>query len=272
MNHPTTIFTALLLAMVGGHPALAFDHDHTMWNRLTGKYVHWIDNDTASRVDYRGLQEQRDQLKAYLGALSAVSKKQFDSWPQDRQLAFLINAYNAFTVDLILTRYPGLESIKDLGSFIKSPWKKKFFDLLGKRRTLDELEHKMIRARGVYDEPRIHVALVCAAIGCPGIRSEAFTAAKLESQLEDSVRRFLSDRSRNRFNRARGRLEVSKIFNWYEDDFASGFNGIDSLATFFSKYATLLADSPADQQQIRNGKASIAFLKYDWKLNGFNHP
>jgi hypothetical protein len=256
-----------LLLGLGYGSAFAFDHQHTVWDGLLQKHVRWINGGSASQVDYSGFQRDAARLNEYLNALSRVSQAEFDGWSRDQQLAFLINAYNGFTVELILTKYPNLNSIKDLGSFFRSPWKKRFFTLLGKERHLDEIEHDLIRAPGVYAEPRIHVAVVCASVGCPALRDEAFVAEKLDDQLEDSMRRFLADRSRNRFNERSGSLEVSKIFDWYRDDFSKGYGGYFSLASVFAKYAPLLADDPAYQQLIREKRAAITFLEYDWSLN-----
>lgn len=113
-------------------------------------------------------------------------------------MAFLINAYNAATVALILTRYPELDSIKELGSLLRSPWKRRFVDLLGARRSLDDIEHELLREAPDFAEPRIHFAVNCASLGCPALRPEAYEAERLEAQLADQTRRFLRDRSRNR--------------------------------------------------------------------------
>jgi len=206
-------------------------------------------------------------LKAYLDTLSAVSAARYGGWSRPQQLAFLINAYNAFTVELILTRYPDLKSIKDLGSFVQSPWKKKFFPLLGQERSLDEVEHEMIRAPGVFDDPRIHVAVVCASIGCPMLRNEAFVAERLDAQLDDALRRFLSDRSRNRFDASSGTLSVSKIFDWYRKDFERGHKGYDSLQTLFARHAEVLTATAQAQAEVRAGRYKLAYLDYDWALN-----
>ncbi|PLX88595.1 MAG: DUF547 domain-containing protein [Desulfuromonas sp.] len=245
----------------------AFDHNHSNWNELLQKHVHWINQGVASQVDYAGMQRDEKQLQAYLDELSAAYWSDFSRWEKPQQLAFLINAYNAYTVKLILSDYPDLQSIKDLGSFFSSPWGKSFFTLLGKPRSLDEIEHQMIRAPGAFDDPRIHAAVVCASIGCPGIRDEAFVAERVDQQLEDSFRRFLSDRSRNRYNAQNDRLEISKIFDWYAEDFSSGFRGQDSLAAFLGNYAELLADDENARQRIAAGQVRIEFLDYDWALN-----
>ena len=243
----------ILLFLFSHSHALAFDHKHAAWDRLLSKHVRWISDGYASQVDYAGFKKDRAELKKYLKQLSSVSIRDFNSYSRDQRLAFLINSYNAFTIELILTKYPEIESIKDLGSIFTSPWKIKFFTLLGKKRHLDEIEHDMIRRPGVYDEPRIHYAVVCAAIGCPGIRNEAFTAGKLENQLEDSLKRFLSDKSRNRYNRDSGEIEISKIFKWYRGEFEQNRDG---LRGFLGRYA----DGELPEK--------ISYQRYDWSLNG----
>ena len=245
----------------------AFDHTHTLWNELLAKHVQWISGGAASQVDYAGFKTDILSLEAYLNELSAVAQTEFDAWGKDQQLAFLINAYNAFTIQLILTEYPDVASIKDLGSFFTNPWKKKFFTLLEEKRYLDWIEHEMIRKPGVYDDPRIHAAVNCASIGCPALRAEAFVAGALDSQLEDNMRRFLMDKSRNRYNSRTGMLEVSKVFDWYREDFQKGYLGFHSLKEFFAGYADLLANTPEGQQEVGKGRAKIIFLKYDWDLN-----
>jgi len=195
---------------------------------------------------------------------------EFSTWSKPERLAFLINAYNAFTVELILTRYPKLDSIKDLGSLFRSPWKNEFIPLLGKMRSLDNIEHDMIRNPGDYNEPRIHFAVNCASIGCPALLNEAFTSSKLEAQLEVVTRAFLADRSRNRFNVSTGRLEVSKIFDWYGNDFERGWGGWHSLDQFFAQYADSLTDMPQAKNKLLAGGNRMRFLKYDWALNGKN--
>jgi len=248
--------------------AQAFDHSHSAWNQMLQRNVHWDSKGVASQVDYSAFKRQQAELDNYLAELSAVPLKTYMSWGKSQQLAFLINAYNAFTIKLILSKYPDLESIKDLGSFFSSPWKKKFFGLLGKQRSLDEIEHSMIRQPGAFDDPRIHAAVVCASIGCPGIRDEAFVAEKLDEQLEDSLRRFLSDRSRNRYNGKADRLEISKIFDWYGDDFID-YRGYPSVAAFLGEYAELLADEKAAQLRIKAGDTPLDYLDYDWRLNDY---
>ena len=258
---------ALVLTAWSPARAQAFDHSHAAWSALVKKHVVLIDGGRGSQVRYAGFAADRVGLKAYLDALSAVSAPAFSAFNKMQQMAFLINAYNAFTVELILTRYPKLASIRDLGSLLQNPWKPKFIKLLGTDMSLDDIEHGTLRARGRYDDPRIHFAVNCASVGCPMLREEAFVADRLDAQLEEQTRRFMGDRSRNRFNSQSGRLELSKIFDWYGDDFKLGHLGIASLPAFAARYADLLADSPADRERVRGQQVGIGFLDYDWKLN-----
>lgn len=258
-----------LVALAFAAPAAfaQFDHSHKAWDDLLKKHVKYVQDGNASKVDYAGFAKDRAALKAVLDGYSKVSKADFDKWPKPQQQAFLINAYNAFTVELILTKYPDLKSIRDLGSFVSKPWSKKFFTLFGQESYLDQIEHEMLRKEGVYDDPRVHVAVVCASIGCPMLRNEAFTADRLDAQLDDGMKRFLSDNTRNRYNPATKKLEISKIFDWYGKDFEKGHKGFSSVKATMAKYADQLAQAPADRALVREQKADIAFLDYDWSLN-----
>jgi hypothetical protein len=247
--------------------AFALDHSHRAWDDLLKKHVKYVQNGNASRVDYAGFAKDHAQLKAVLDDYSKVTRAEFDSWSKPQQQAFLINAYNAFTVELILTRYPDLKSIRDLGSFVSKPWSKKFFKLFGQDSYLDFIEHEMLRKEGVYDDPRVHVGVVCASIGCPMLRNEAFTAERLDAQMEDGMRRFLSDHTRNRYNPQTKKLEMSRIFDWYGKDFEKGHQGYTSVKATAARYADLLADRPEDRAAVRDQKADVVFLDYDWSLN-----
>jgi len=276
---PTRLIRRLCLARLAclatgaamGVPLLAqaqgLDHQHKAWTALLKRHVVLQGGGSASQLRYAGMAADRALLKAYLDTLSAVSAASFADFSKAQQMAFLINAYNAFTVELILTRYPKLASIRDLGSLLQNPWKPKFIALLGTQMSLDGIEHETLRVRGRYDDPRIHFAVNCASIGCPMLREEAFVAERLDAQLEEQSRRFMSDRSRNRYNPASGKLELSKIFDWYGDDFKLGHMGIASLAAFAARHADLLAETPAERDKLRGLAVEVSFLDYDWKLN-----
>lgn len=259
----------LTLLSLSATPGWTAQIDHGTWDQLLKSHVRVLDGGQATQVDYDGMARERARLTAYLDELKAVSRQRFDQWPNAEQLAFLINAYNAWTVELILRAWPGIESIKEQGSLFSSPWSKRFVPLLGETRSLDDIEHGLIRGSGRYQEPRIHFAVNCASIGCPALRAQAYTAANLEAQLAAQTRLFLKDRSRNRWHD--GELQISSIFKWYRDDFASGWRGADSLAGFLGLYSDVLGLSEAQRNQLLAGKVELEFLDYDWRLNDTPH-
>ncbi len=245
---------ARLIVLAAAFAALpaqaAFDHAHAAWDALVKKHVKVLPGQHASQMDYAGMARDRAALKAYLDSLSRVPRAQFDGWPKNERKAFLINAYNAFTVEKILRRWPDIGSIWDFGRFFGNPFKDDFFTLLGAPMTLDGIEHETLRKPGAYDDPRVHYAVNCAAVGCPMLREEAYVAGRLDAQLDEQAQRFLSDRTRNRFRD--GRLQVSKIFDWFAEDFVPH-------EKYFARYVKVL-DYPG-------GPVPIDFLDYDWSLN-----
>ena len=255
----------LLLSTIYSAVSVAQETLHQPWQTLLAQHVKPINNGHSSQVDYAGMKMERAQLKTYLAALSSVDKDVFAQWSAPKKLAFLINAYNAWTVEFILTAYPDLASIKDLGSFFSSPWSKKFIPLLGETRSLDNIEHQLIRGDNKYGDPRIHFAVNCASIGCPALREEAYSADKLEQQLTEQTVRFLTDTSRNRFNDSS--MELSAIFKWYGDDFTLGFRGSNSLPTFILLYHEALNLTPDQQALLKSENMDNKFLNYDWTLN-----
>lgn len=255
----------ILLAFTLGSQSFAanLDHNYAAWNSLLAKHVSWLPGNKQTVVNYTGFQKDRDSLKQVLAEWSAVSQTEFNSFNKNQQMAFLINAYNGFTVELILTQYPGIKSIKDIGSLFSSPWKQEFFTLLGQKRHLDWIEHEQLRPN--YKEPRIHAAVNCASIGCPALRNEAFTATKLNAQLDDGMRRFLSDPSRNRVKN--GELQVSPIFKWFAEDFEKGHLGFKEVKDVFAKWAKDMSNSPEIVDKIASKSLPIAYTEYDWSLN-----
>lgn len=234
----------VLLLLFVATPVFGFDHGQ--WEALLKKNVVVLEGGKASQFRYADV--DRKALQSYLASLSKVEEKDFKAWPREEQMAFLINAYNAFTVEKILQRYPDIRSIWDFGKIFGNPFKDQYFTLLGRKMSLDGIEHGILRK--AYREPRIHYAVNCASVGCPMLREEAYVAARLDQQLEEQARRFLSDRSRNRYRD--GRLEVSKIFDWFKEDF-------EPREKYFARYAKLLG--------YPGGEVPISFLDYDWSLN-----
>lgn len=218
---------------------------HERLDALLKAYV----NETGD-VDYAGLQTDSANLNAYLKLLSKHHPN--DDWTSNEQLAYWINAYNAFTLQLIIRNYP-LGSIKDITfiniPLVHSPWDLDFIQIEGEEYNLNDIEHGIIRKQ--FGVPEIHFALVCAARSCPRLRREAYAAEHLEAQLADQARDFLSDVRKNRITAKR--LSLSKLFLWYSGDFkAKG-----SLLSYVQQHTSM---------KIETG-ATIDYMDYDWSLN-----
>lgn len=253
-----------LILLFWSTTSFSFDLQHREFDRVLKNVVVEIGHET--KVDYDKLAGDRKALDNYLKELESVTEELFNSWSEEDQIAFLINAYNGFTLELILSKYPDIKSIRDLGGLIfSSPWDMKFFTLFGKEATLNNIENDMLRKN--YNEPRIHFAINCASIGCPALAKDAYVGSKLEEQLEKGTKLFLTDTERNRFLKNSNRLEVSSIFNWFKNDFVKKAGSIDAFV------APYISDDPEIQAHLKkrgtasNFSASTKFLDYDWGLN-----
>ena len=255
----------LVLVLLLGSNQMLIAFDHSAWDKLLRENVIVINGGQVTQVDYDGFLRQRSELKEYLKSLSEIPKADFNEWDKSRQLAFLINAYNAWTIELVLTRYPKLRSIRQIGLLPISAWRKDIVELFNTKYSLDEVEHGMIRAEGIYNEPRIHFAVNCAAIGCPALRPEAFVGEKLEEQLEESTKLFLADKTRNYSDG--GKLYISSVFDWYGEDFEKGWQGINSVAQFLYLYAEELRLDEEMKEKLFTNQLELHYLKYDWNLN-----
>ncbi|MCJ8163212.1 DUF547 domain-containing protein [Pontibacter sp. E15-1] len=220
---------------------------HQAWDELLQQHV-----SKSGIVDYKGFIRDKAKLQRYLSAISSTPPDK-QKWSREEQMAYWINAYNAYTVKLIIDNYP-LKSIQDLHPTLKVPgintvWHKKFFRIGGQEASLDEIEHKILRKE--FDDPRIHFAINCASFSCPPLRNEAFVASKLDRQLSEQAKAFINDPSRNKITA--DKAEVSQIFSWFKGDFTKK----GSLVDFLNKYATT---------KIKPG-AKISYMDYDWSLN-----
>lgn len=263
--------------VVSGYSFAAdFDHSHQSWSDLLSDVVVLSEDKRQTRVDYQKVHNQTEQLDGYLALLSETSKAKYDKWDHDQRLSFLINAYNAFTLKLINNNWQKFksgdeESIRDLGTFFTNPWKIDFFNLFGQEHTLDDIEHEMIRKW--FERPRIHAALVCAAVSCPPLRNEAFVASRLDSQLDNQMSLFLADNRRNEIliDGNKVIVELSPIFKWYGEDFEKGHNGFNSIGSMLTTYIAALVvgdtNTKVKTDAIESGKYKIRFKDYDWKLN-----
>jgi len=245
---PITVLLALLL----GLPAAAFDHAHAAWTAVLKPHVR------DGLVDYAALKAQPRELNAYLDSLAAVPKADFERWKKPEQVAFLLNLYNASTLKLVADHHP-VTSIKKIGGLLQSPWSLKVVRVWGDRLSLDEIEHEWLRSPR-YAEPRIHFGLVCSAKSCPPLRPEAYAADRLDTQLEEQGRQFLRDATKNRFDAGTRTLWLSQIFEWFEADFTAGGK---SVAEFVRPYLP----EPA-AAALAGGKVKVRYLDYDWSLNG----
>jgi len=202
-------------------------------------------------VDYKGLKSNPDNLNSYLILTSGVAREDFEKWTEDEQLAFLINLYNARTIKLILDNYP-VGSIKELGDGSKGPWDDPVVMLFGNKISLNTLENKLIRK--TYNEPRIHFALVCAAMGCPPLLNEPYTAGTLDAQLESQTLNFLSDQTKNYVDTENKVLRLSPIFLWYAEDFRNKSAPVKEFVKPY--YGNMNLDDH-----------TLEYTKYDWSLN-----
>ena len=219
---------------------------HDIWDALLAENV-----TEDGLTNYKGFVENKDKLDEYLARLSNNAPNP-EAWSIEEQLAYWINAYNAFTVKLIVDNYP-VESIKDLHPvnipFISSVWHKKFFKIAGEKMNLDHIEHGILRKE--FNEPRIHFAINCASISCPVLLNEAYVPEKIEEQLQRQAVNFINDPERNQIGS--NEVKLSKIFSWFKGDFTKEKILID----YINQYSKTVVGRGVD----------IGYLDYDWKLN-----
>jgi hypothetical protein len=220
--------------------------DHSLYAGLLKKYV------KAGVVNYQGFKKEELVLDKYLKVLEEVDSKRLS---RNEQFAFYINAYNSWTIKLILSAYPEVQSIKDLGNIFKSPWKKKISRIDGKIIALDDIEHEILRPG--FKDPRVHFAINCAAKSCPPLRSEPYRWDELDQQLDEMTGAFINDLQSNRLKN--DTLYVSRIFKWFSEDFNNDIIG------FFLKYAN---GELKEQLAVNKEKIRVKYLDYDWSLNG----
>ncbi len=239
------LFCFLIMGLTAEVPA-AQGVDHSLYAGLLKKYV------KDGIVDYQGFKNEESVLDRYLKVLEKVDSKTLS---HNEQFAFYINAYNAWTIKLIMSEYPGVKSIKELGSLFKSPWKKKISRIDGTIITLDDIEHNILRPR--FKDPRVHFAVNCASKSCPPLRPEPYRGGDLNQQLDEMTRAFVNNSGNNRLKGHT--LYASSIFKWFAEDFNQDIIG------FFFKYAK---EDLKKQLEAGRGKIKVKYLDYDWSLNG----
>jgi hypothetical protein len=231
--------------------AATFDHSHAAFGNVLRECVR------DGLVDYASLRAKPESLKAYLDELARVPEKQFMKFSEPEKIAFLLNLYNASTLQLVIDYYP-IAGIKEIGNWLNGPFDQKVVRFADRKFGLGDIEHGVLRRN--HNEPRIHFALVCAARSCPKLRAEPYTGAQLEAQLTEQTREFLSDKERGNSIDTKSRtLVLSKIFKWYEKDFT---RKADSVTSFILPFLP-----PSDAAAIRAGGYQIIHADYDWSLN-----
>lgn len=249
-----------------------FDHSHSIFNNLLKEYV------VDTKVNYKGFINNLGEFNKYLETLNNIDPDEFVNWTENQKLAYWINAYNAFTIKAIIDHYPIKRSFTLIGIFyapknsilqIPGVWKKLKFNAIGRKVTLDHIEHGILRKE--FNEPRIHAAINCASISCPDLRNEAYTADRLETQLSDASSVFVNSKTKGvLIDKESGRVKISKIFKWFGDDFYKNY-GSEVYMLRSSKQngplgfiAEYIDD---DKTYILEGDYKLKYLSYNWGLN-----
>ena len=217
---------------------------HEIWDELLQKHI------VDGKVNYKEFAADKVRFDEYLNLLNTHHPND-KNWSKNEQLAYWINAYNAYTVELIVDNYP-VESIKDIKKglpFLNSVWDIEFIEIEGNTYDLNHIEHEILRKD--FDEPRIHFAIVCASISCPNLWNKAFTADQIDAQLTTQARAFINDKTKN--NISPNDAQLSKIFSWFKSDFTKKTTLLDYLNQY------------SDTQISPDAK--VSYLSYDWGLN-----
>ena len=254
----TTILGILLLCSIGVvEPQAAYDHQYSDWQRGLTTYTH------EGRVNYEALKGRDRDLKASIQTIESLSKGEYESFNTKQKMVFWINAYNIGVIKTIIDNYPIKRgfNIRALAypansiQQISNVWDRPVLSLLGKQVSLNDIENKFLRPE--FKDPRAHFAIVCASIGCPVIRSQAYTAEKLDQQLLEQIQKFLSDPQKARYDILKDVLYLSSIFKWFGEDFKQ----VGGVITFIKIYAPKGLFNGLSEQ------TKIEWLGYDWNLN-----
>jgi Protein of unknown function, DUF547 len=230
-----------------------------------------------SMVSYEKLKARPQRLEAFVSAVGKLEPSRYEKWDRKDKIAFWLNVYNGLTLKAIIDHYPIKASFfksliypKNSIRQIPGVWDKIRFDVMGQDLTLGHIEHKILRVK--FAEPRIHMAMVCAAMGCPPLRNEPYVGAKLDEQLDDQARRFLANPAKFRIDRGEGRLYLSPIFKWFAEDFVKHYAPKSNVAGHDRQESAVLNFiasylPEADKNYVLGGKYDVKYLKYDWSLN-----
>jgi hypothetical protein len=263
---------AIFLLLISGRTGIAGTFDHSAYDSLLYVYVE------NGLVDYKGIQEEKKLLTAYVDQLEHLDPEEFQTWSENEQKAFWINVYNAITIEGILRNYPitpggffarrrfPRNSIRQIGGF----WDTVFVRVMGKDITLNQIEHEILRKE--FHDPRIHFVLVCASIGCPLLEKRAFTPEQLDQRLDQAASNFIRDANKVRLDRAKNTVYLSSIFDWYTEDFPASDEAHETFQEYSKQNRGIVAFVagylPEEERTfIIDNRPKIAFLDYDWSLN-----
>ncbi len=248
-----------MLIFIFSTNSFAFDHTFANYESLLNETVH------NGLVDYKKMLNEPKILQEALLDFSEVKQTEYESFDRSQKVAYMINAYNIYTIEGIVKAYP-VESIKKIGGF----WNKAKHKVAGQMLTLDNIEHDILRK--TFHEERIHIAVVCASISCPELWNHPFIADSLEQQLTFRSQSFATDVSRNKLNFDKKEIKLSKILKWYGKDFEAKYSG-DSIFPYLYGKKRAVANFiyqhlPTEEQtKLKDGKFKVRFLSYDWNLN-----
>ncbi|MBW8039979.1 MAG: DUF547 domain-containing protein [Planctomycetes bacterium] len=233
--------------------------------------------DDKGMVDYKKFKAAPQRLDAFITAMSKVNPKNYDRWNKEEKIALWLNAYNALTLKALIDNYPIKSSFfrsriypKNSIRQIPGVWSKIKFNVMGRDLTLGHIEHEILRKK--FTEPRIHMAMVCAAMGCPPLLNKPYTAQKLNEQLDERTRRFLANPAKFKIDRSAGVVYLSTIFKWFKGDFVTRYapdKNISKQGKEVSSVLNFIAGhlEKSDREYILKGDFKIKYLKYDWSLN-----
>lgn len=273
----TGIFLAILGLSVSSELATAQDGDKGFPDYASYAEMLRTRVDDKGMVDYERLKARPAPLLAYLNAIATAPRSRYDLWDNNTKIAFWVNAYNGLTLQAIIDHYPIRASFlrslvypKNSIRQISGVWDELQFTVMGRKMTLDHIEHEILRVE--FNEPRIHMALVCAAMGCPALRNEPYVSERLEQQLDDQTRRFLGDRDKFRIDRSADAIYLSSIFKWFGEDFVETYAPPRNLGRHDKETSAVLNFvagylEEADQRYVRSGDFRVRYLDYDWSLN-----
>lgn len=265
------LLTCLLAAPAHAVQEFGVTFHYNDYAKVLSTYV-----DNRGRVDYAGLKANRTELDYFVRDISGLYIDKYESWTDDERIPFWVNTYNALTLKSIIDHYPIKPNWKTRFLYpngirqIPGVWTEKKHSVKASLMSLDEIEHEVLRKE--YSEPRIHMALVCAAKGCPPLRNEPYLPGEWNNQFKDQTRKFLADPLKFRIDRDAGVVYLSSIFQWFEEDFQKvygdkesvswGSEGQQAVMAFIGPYL-----DEKDWKELRDHTFSVEYLDYDWSLN-----